>query len=179
MYATPDEFTTVTQASIETSLALANTVFASIECLTTLHLSTARTLFEDGLAGSKALLEAKTAHDVVVLHIGMAQPVFEKAVRYFGSTDEIAFQSSEDVSRLITSQLSVMSTNAISGLEKTLNRLLANREATSAVFKAVIASTKPAHSSPGKTTHKAVDLADTDVVVATKAVTAPRTRKAA
>ncbi len=180
MYATPEEYTTTTKANFETSLALANAVFASVECLTALHLNTARTLFEDGLAGSKAFLGAKTLHDVAVLRIGMAQPVFEKTVCYSGSTYEIAFQSSEEVYKLITSQLSDMSTHAISSLQNAIKSTTANWEATSALFKAVVATGKPAHGrSTSKTTNKAVDLPDTVEAVATKAVAAPKARKAA
>jgi hypothetical protein len=69
-----------------------------------------------------------------------------------------------------------MSTNAISGLGKTLKKFPANWEATSAAFRAVLATTKPASR---KTVNKAADLVDTDVVVATKAVPASKARKAA
>ncbi|TRZ90533.1 MAG: phasin family protein [Rhodocyclaceae bacterium] len=179
MYATHDEFATAVQANIETSLALANTVFTSVECLTALHLNTARTLFEDGLAGSKALSGAKTIHDVAALQIAMAQPVSEKVIRYSGSTCEIAFQSSGEVSSLVTSQFADMSTNVISGIEKTLNKIPFNWEATSATFTAVHASTKPVQGNRRKISTKAADLADTDVIVATKAAPASRARKAA
>ena len=175
MYATSDEFATTAQANIETSLALANTIFTSVECLTALHLNTARTLFEDGIAGSKALSRATTIHDVAVLQIAMAQPVFEKVVRYSGSACEIAFQSSGDASSLITSHISDLSTNAISGL----NKFTPNWKATSTAFRPLLATTKPVQGNPRKTNTKAADLADTEVIVATKTVRASKARKAA
>jgi phasin family protein len=179
MYATPDEFSTAAQAHIETSLALANTVFTSVECLTTLHLNTARTLFEDGVAGFRARSGAKAVHDVAVLQIAMAQPVFEKVIRYSGSLHEIAFQSSKEVSRLITSQLAYISTNAISGPEKTLKNFPPNSDATSASFRPLPATARPAQGSPRKTSTKVAGRAGRDVAGAVKSRAAPKVKKAA
>jgi phasin family protein len=108
MHATPDEFTAATLTNIEVSLALANTVLSSVEKLTVLHLKAARTVFEDGVASSKALLGAKTIDESVELHIAMAQPAFEKVVAYTGSIYEFAAQSREALAGLITAQVANM-----------------------------------------------------------------------
>jgi len=139
MHATPDEFTTATLTNIEASLALANTVLSSVEKLTILHLKAARTVFEDGVASSKALLGAKTIDESVELHIAMAQPAFEKLVAYSDSIHEFAAQSRESVAGLITSQFANMT----------------------------------------ETTKKVVNLADSNVAIATKPVVAPKVKKVA
>jgi hypothetical protein len=95
----------------------------------------------------------------------MAQPAFEKTVRYSGGIYELDCRSRTEVSRLITSRLSEMSTNAIAGLEKTVSRAPTHREAI------------PARASLSKTVKMTVDLADTKALVAAESTRAPKARK--
>jgi hypothetical protein len=52
----PAQFAEANKASVEAMLTIANTVFASAERLAALNLNTARTMLEDSVANTKALI---------------------------------------------------------------------------------------------------------------------------
>ena len=60
----PAQFAEANKASVEAMLTVANTVFASAERLAALNLNTARTLLEDSVANTKALLSAIPSIDI-------------------------------------------------------------------------------------------------------------------
>ena len=88
-FVTPEQFAAANKTNIETLLTLANTAFASAERLAALNLNTARSLLEDGVANTKALLAAKDVQELVNLQASLAQPIVEKAVAYARSVYEI------------------------------------------------------------------------------------------
>ena len=94
-FVTPEQFAAANKTNIETLLTLANTAFASAERLAALNLNTARSLLEDGVANTKALLAAKDVQELTNLQISLAQPVVEKAVAYTRSVYEITSQTQE------------------------------------------------------------------------------------
>ena len=99
-FVTPEQFAAANKTNIETLLTLANTAFASAERLAALNLNTARSLLEDGVANTKALLAAKDVQELVNLQVSLAQPIVEKAVAYARSVYEISSQSQEEMSKV-------------------------------------------------------------------------------
>ena len=89
----PAQFAEANKASVEAMLTVANTVFASAERLAALNLNTARTLLEDSVANTKALLSAKNVQELASMQATLAQPSLEKAVAYSRSVYEIATQT--------------------------------------------------------------------------------------
>ena len=80
MFNAPEQFTSANKANVEALLNLANTVFASAERFAALNLNTARSLLEDSVANTKALLGAKDIQELISLQSTLAQPSVEKAV---------------------------------------------------------------------------------------------------
>ena len=104
-FVTPEQFAATNKANIETLLTLANTAFASAERLAALNLNTARSLLEDGVANTKALLAAKDVQELVNLQVSLAQPIVEKAVAYARSVYENSSQSQEEMSKVFEGQV--------------------------------------------------------------------------
>ena len=104
MFTAPEQFASANKANVEALLNLANTAFASAERFAALNLNTARSLLEDSVANTKALLGAKDIQELVALQSTLAQPSVEKAVAYSRSLYEIAAQTQEEISKIVEAQ---------------------------------------------------------------------------
>lgn len=123
MFATPEQFAATNKANVETLLTLANNAFASAERFAALNLNTARSILEDGLANSKALLGAKDAQEFLGLQAALVQPLVEKAVAYNRSVYEIASQGQEEVSKLVEAQVAELNKSVAAALDKAAKSL--------------------------------------------------------
>ncbi|MDA0190580.1 MAG: phasin family protein, partial [Proteobacteria bacterium] len=97
----PEQFAAANKASVESLLSLANTALASAERIAALNLNTARSLLEDSVSNTKAILGAKDVQEAISVQASLAQPNVEKAVAYSRSVYEISAQSQEEVSKLL------------------------------------------------------------------------------
>ncbi|MCL2645359.1 MAG: phasin family protein, partial [Betaproteobacteria bacterium] len=61
----PEQFTATNKANIETLLSLTNSAFANAERLAALNLNTARSVLEDSVSNTKALLGTKDVQELV------------------------------------------------------------------------------------------------------------------
>ncbi|MDQ5945051.1 MAG: hypothetical protein QG619_470, partial [Pseudomonadota bacterium] len=95
MFATPEQFAAANKAAVESLLTLANTALASAERVAALNLNTARSVLEDSVSNTKALLGAKDAQEAISVQATLAQPNVEKAVAYSRSVYEISAQTQE------------------------------------------------------------------------------------
>ena len=186
MFATPEQFATTNKANVETLLTLANSAFASAERFAALNLNTARSILEDGIANSKALLGAKDIQELLSLQSALAQPLVEKAVAYNRSVYEIASQSQEEVSKLIEAQIAELNKNLAAALDKAAKSAPAGSDVAVAAVKSAIAAANSAYDSVSKAAKQVAEIAEANVAAATnasvKAVTATAkagTKKAA
>ncbi|PKO55902.1 MAG: granule-associated-like protein, partial [Betaproteobacteria bacterium HGW-Betaproteobacteria-21] len=62
---TPEQFAATNKANIETLLSLANSAFANVERLAALNLNTARSVLEDSVANTKALMAVKDVQALI------------------------------------------------------------------------------------------------------------------
>ncbi|MDR2679112.1 MAG: phasin family protein, partial [Zoogloeaceae bacterium] len=97
MSLTPEQFTVANKAVVDSLLSLSNTALASAERFAALNLNTARSVFEDSVSGTKALLDAKTPQEAFTQQAAQVQPNVEKAVAYTRSVYEIAAQAKDDL----------------------------------------------------------------------------------
>ncbi len=186
-YATPEQFAAANKATVETSLTLANTAFASAERLAALNLNTARTILEDVVANAKALLSAKDVQDLVSLQTTLAQPAVEKAVAYSRSIYEIASQTQEEVAKLIEAQFAEANKNVAVALDQAAKSAPAGSDVAVAAVKSAIAAANSAYDSMSKAAKQVAEIAEANVAAATtatvKAVSAntaaPKAKKAA
>ncbi|MCL1860301.1 MAG: phasin family protein, partial [Proteobacteria bacterium] len=71
----PDQFAASNKANIETLLSLTNSAFANAERLAALNLNTARSVLEDSVSNTKALLGTKDVQELVSLQASLIQPM--------------------------------------------------------------------------------------------------------
>ena len=182
-FATPEQFTAANKANIETLLTLANSAFASAERLAALNLNTARSVLEDGVANTKALLAAKDVNELMNLQASLAQPIVEKAVAYARSVYEITSQSQEELSKLFEAQMAELNKGVATALDKAAKSAPAGSDVAVAAVKSAIAAANSAYDSMSKAAKQVAEIAEANVAAATnatvKAVSAAKAPKKA
>ncbi|MBS1131823.1 MAG: Phasin, partial [Proteobacteria bacterium] len=81
-FTTPEQFASANKATVDSLLSVANAALASAERIAALNLNTARSVLEDSVSGTKALLGAKDVQEAISIQASLAQPNVEKAVAY-------------------------------------------------------------------------------------------------
>ena len=79
MITNPEQFAAANKASVDAMLSLANTALASAERIAALNLNTARSMLEDGVANTKAVLGAKDPREAMTLSVSQIQPAVEQS----------------------------------------------------------------------------------------------------
>ncbi len=165
----PEQFAASNKANVETMLTLANAAFASAERLTALNLNTARSIMEDGVANTKAMLAVKDVQELMNLQTSLAQPIVEKAVAYARSVYEITSQSQEEVSKVMESQVAEINKGVASALDKAAKSAPAGSDVAVAAVKSAIAAANSAYDSMNKAAKQVAEMTEANVAAATNA----------
>ena len=168
-FITPEQISAANKTNIESILTLANATFASVEKLATLNLNTARSLLEDSVSNTKALMGAKDMQELVSLQSSMAQPSIEKIVSYGRSVYEITSSIQEEVSKIVEGQISEANKNLSAALDKAAKSAPAGSDVAVAAVKSAIAAASSAYDSMSKAAKQVVELTEANVTAATDA----------
>ncbi|MBV2235867.1 MAG: phasin family protein [Sterolibacterium sp.] len=169
MFNTTEQFTATNKANIETLLNLANTAFASAERFAALNLNTARSLLEDSVANTKALLGVKDVQELLALQTTLAQPSVEKAVAYSRSLYEIAAQTQEEISKIVEAQFTEANKTVTSALDQASKNAPAGSDVAVAAVKSAIAAANSAYDSISKAAKQVAEITEANVAAATNA----------
>ncbi|THF61727.1 phasin family protein [Pseudothauera rhizosphaerae] len=169
MSTSPEQFAAFNKANIETLLTVANNAFASAERLAALNLNTARSLLEDGVSNTKALLGVKDVQELINLQTSLAQPLVEKTVAYARSVYEIASQGQEEFSKLLEGQVAELNKGVASALDKAAKSAPAGSDVAVAAVKSAIAAANSAYDSLSKAAKQVAEIAEANVAAATNA----------
>lgn len=169
MFKTPEQFAAANKASVDAMLSLANTALASAERFAALNLNTARTMLEDGVANTKAILAAKDPQEAMAVQASLAQPNVEKAVAYGRSLTEISAQSKEEVAKLLEGQFGDFQKQVASLLDQAAKSAPAGSDVAVAAVKSAIAAATSAFDNMNKAAKQVADIAEANVTAATNA----------
>ncbi len=169
MFTTPEQFASANKASVDAMLSLANTALASAERIAALNLNTARSLLEDGVANTKAILGAKDVQEAISVQAAQAQPAVEKAVAYTRSVYEISAQSKEEVSKLLEGQFGDFQKQVAGLLDQAAKSAPAGSDVAVAAVKSAIAAATSAFDNMNKAAKQVADIAEANVTAATNA----------
>lgn len=165
----PAQFAEANKAGIEAMLTIANTVFASAERLAALNLNTARTMLEDGVANTKALMAAKDMQELASMQATIAQPSVEKAVAYSRSVYEIATQTQSELAKVSEAQMAEMKSAMANILDQSLKNAPAGSDAAVAAVKSAMAVASAAYDNMTKAAKQVTEIAEANVAAATSA----------
>lgn len=169
MFTTPEQFAAANKASIEAMLSLANTALTSAEKIAALNLSTARTLLDDGVANTKAILGAKNMQEAVALSAAHTQPAAEKVAGYGRSLYEISTQSKNDVAKLLESQFADYQKQIASLIEQATKNAPTGSETAFAAVKTALATASTAFDTMKNAAKQATEMAEANIAQASKA----------
>lgn len=173
------------KAHVESLLALSSRAVARAERLSALNLNTARSVFEDGVASSLTLMDARKPADLADLQAALAKPTVEKAVAYSRSVSEIVAEGQQEVAKLFEAQVAEVNKTVTSELNKSFATALENiAKCAPAGFEAVFAAAKSAmetanrvYENASKATTQLAEVAIANVVTGTEAASSVVTSK--
>jgi phasin family protein len=169
MFTKPENFANANKASIEAAMTLANTVFASAERFAALNLNTARTMLEESVANTKAMLGAKDMQEIASLQAAFAQPALDKAMSYSRHAYEIAAQTKDELSKVVEAQFADAQATATTMLDQALKNAPAGSDAAITTLKSAISAANSAYDSIAKTAKQMTEMAEANVAAAADA----------
>ncbi|MDR3323699.1 MAG: phasin family protein [Zoogloeaceae bacterium] len=165
----PEQFAVANKAAVDSLVSLANTALASAERIAALNLNTARSVLEDSVANTKALLGAKDPQEALSLQTSIAQPNVEKAVAYTRSVYEITAQTKDDLTKLVEAQFAEFQKQVANLLDQSSKRLPVGSDVAVAAVKSAINATNSAFESLNKAAKQVSEIAEANVAAATNA----------
>jgi len=168
-FTTPEQFTAANKATVDSLLSVANAALASAERIAALNLNTARSVLEDSVSGTKALLGAKDVQEALSIQAALAQPNVEKAVAYSRSVYEISAQAQEELSKTIESQFGSFQRQVADLLDKAAKSAPAGSDVAVAAVKSAIAAANSAFDNLNKAAKQVAEITEANVAAATNA----------
>lgn len=169
MFTTPEQLAAANKASIDSLLTLANTALASAERIAALNLNTVRSVLEDSVSNTKALLGAKDVQEAMNIQASLAQPNVEKAVAYSRSVYEISAQTQEEFSKMVEAQFGDFQKQVAGLLDKAAKSAPAGSDVAVAAVKSAIAAANSAFDNMNKAAKQVAEIAEANVAAATNA----------
>jgi phasin family protein len=149
---------------------LAHTQFAAFERISALTFNATKSVFEDSVAHTKALMSAKDVQDVMNLNAAIAQPAIEKAIAYSKSVYEIATEANSELTRVAERRVGEWNENFVSLLDKVSKNAPAGSDVAVAAVKSMLAAANSAYDNMNKVAKQATEIAEANVAAATETV---------
>ena len=178
MYVTPDQIVASNKASVEAFIGLAHAQFAAFERLSALTFNVTKSAFEDSVAHTKAVLNAKDVQELINLNSAVAQPALEKVIAYSRNVYDVTAQSQTEVTKLVEAQAGELNKSMVSLLDKVSKNAPAGSDVAVAAVKSALAAANSAYDSMSKMGKQATEMAEANFAAAT-AVAKEAKKKAA
>ena len=157
MYVTPDQVVATNKAGVEALIGLAHTQFAAFERLSALTFNATKSAFEDSVAHTKALLNAKDVQEFMNVNAAVAQPALEKVIAYSRNVYDVATQSQTEVTKMVESQAGELNKSVVSMLDKAAKNAPGGSDVAIAAVKSALAAANSAYDSMTKVAKQATE----------------------
>ncbi|MDR1890437.1 MAG: phasin family protein [Zoogloeaceae bacterium] len=168
-FASPEQFASANKAVVDSMLSLAATALDSAERIAALNLNTARSVLEDSVTNTKAILNVKDPQEALSLQASLAQPNVEKAVAYTRSIYEISDQAKEGIAKQISANFADWQKQSSQLLENFSKSSPVGSDVAVAAVRSAIAATNSAFDSLNKAAKQVSEIAEANVAAATNA----------
>ena len=173
MSVTPEKIAAAAKTNVEASLSSASafvaTVFTAVERVSTLHLATARTAFDESVAFSKAVLAAKDPQAIAAMNLAALTPSVEKSIAYGRSLSVIGADTKEELTKLVEAEAAVLGKNFDASLEELFKNAPAGSEAAVKAVKTALANASNAYEGATKAVKQVAAAAQANVEKAAEA----------
>jgi phasin family protein len=168
MYVTPEQIQATAKTNVETFLAVANTQFAALEKFAGIQASAVKSVFEDSINNTRALLGAKDVQEFVNLQNSFAQPALEKAIAYSKSVYEVATGANAELSKVAERRVAEWNESFVTLLDKVSKNAPAGSDVAVAAVKSMLAAANSAYDNMTKVAKQATEIAEANVAAATE-----------
>jgi phasin family protein len=172
-----EQFAAANKATVDSLLSVANAALASAERIAALNLNTARSVLEDSVANTKAVLGAKDVQEAVSIQAALAQPSVEKAVAYSRSVYEITSQTQEELSKMVQAQFGDFQKTVSGLLEKAAKSAPAGSDVAINAIQGAIAAANSAFDNMNNVAKQFTETAQANMAAVTSATTKAATKK--
>jgi phasin family protein len=179
MYVTPEQIAATNKSGVEAILGFANSQFAVFERLYALNLGATKSVFEDGINHTKALLSAKDFQEAANLNAAAAQPALEKAIAYSRNVYEVATQRNGELAKFAEAQAAELNKSMVGVLDKFSKNAPAGSDVAIAAVKSALAAANSAYDSFTKVARQATEIAEANFSAATSAAKEATKKRAA
>jgi phasin family protein len=149
---------------------VANTQFAALEKLANLQATAVKSVFEESIANTRALLGARDVQEFATLQNSFAQPALEKAISFSKSIYEVANETNAELSKVAERRVAEWNENFSTLLDKVSKNAPAGSDVAVAAVKSMIAAGNSAYDNFTKVTRQATEIAEANVAAATETV---------
>lgn len=167
MYVTPEQVVATNKAGVEALIGLAHSQFAAFERVSALTFNATKSVFEDSVAHTKALMGAKDVQELVNLNTAATQPSIEKVIAYSRSVYDVTTQTQGELTKLVESQASEFNKSVVSLVDKVSKNAPAGSDVAVAAVKSALAAANSAYDSMSKMSKQATELAEANFAAAT------------
>ncbi len=178
MYASPEQLSAASKASVDAFVGLASTQFAAFERLTALSFNAGKLAFEDSVGLTRSLLGAKDVQEVVNLNAAAAQPSFDKALAYSRGVYEVSSQTQSEFTKALEAQAAELNKTMVGLLDKMSKNAPAGSDVALTAVRSAMAAANQAYDSFTKVAKQATEVAEANFSAATTAAKETIKRKA-
>jgi phasin family protein len=170
-----DQLTAAQKANAEVMATLLRTAFDGVERLTALNMAASREFFNNTMAGTQQLLNAKDANAVAKLNTELAQPNAAKWMDYSRSVYELVAEMQKEVTSVMEAQYGSFTKNINSAVEKAKTSAPVGGDVFAATMQSMLnASTKAFDNMTGMAKQLS-DIAEANMATASKAAAPAKT----
>ena len=166
MITNPEQFAAANKASVDALLSLANTALSSAERIAALNLNTARSMLEEGVANTKALMGAKDPQEAIKQTVAQAKPAIDQVVGYNRSLYEISTQSKEEVTKLLEGQFGDFQKQVTSLMETATKNAPAGSDIAVAAVKSALEAANSSFGSMKNAVKQVTEMAEANIAKA-------------
>ncbi|MBK8063827.1 MAG: phasin family protein [Betaproteobacteria bacterium] len=170
MYVTPEQIAATNKANVDAVLSVAAAQFAAFEKLANLQAAAVKSVFEESIANTRALVGAKDVQEFAALQQAFSQPALEKAIAFSKNVYEVATETNGELSKLAESRIADWNQNFVSVLDKASKNAPAGSDVAVAAVKSMLAAANSAYDSMNKVAKQATEIAEANVAAATETV---------
>lgn len=169
MFSPLEQFAAANKASVDALLSVANTALASAERIASLNLNTARSMLENGVANSKAVIGAKDPQEALAASTAQIQPAVEQILAYSRSFNDISKQSKDEVSSLLESQFGDFQKQVSSLIEQAAKNAPVGSDVAVAAVKSALEAANAAFGNMKNVVKQAAEITQSNIEKATSA----------
>lgn len=159
----------VNKAATDFLLSAANTALGSAERITNLNIDTARSVLEDSVSSTKALMGAKDLQEAITIQASLAKPNAEKAAAYSSSVYAISSETQQAFAQMIEAQFGDFQKTVSGLLDNAIKSAPAGSEVAVAALRSTLTAANTAFGNMNTAAKQYAETAQSNIVAATNA----------